>query len=370
VTVDVAESAAPTGPPAAGGETGPIFIVGPSRSGTSLMRALLNAHSDIALAGETHYFDDLRTVVSRPDTGPLSDTDRQRCEDYVLALSHRPFGHVGDPDKGWLSRAELRRAVAAIAPSADAHFEAYCRLMAAREHATRWGEKTPRHIFRTAEIIERYPDARIICMIRDPRGVIASYRGWENQGGFDLDADPEHALTLADDSDRARRTYDLLLLSLLWRSQASAILEARRRFGSNVHVERYETIVEHPEQELEAITTFLDIDFQKEMLDVPVLNSSFEQFESAGGISKAPLQRWRSLLSDREIGTIQHTCGSLMDELGFERLPVKGAVPGTIAHWARLPLSVTRAALANRDRMGNRISYVWHRLTPLARRHA
>ena len=41
----------------------PLFVVGPSRSGTSLMRALLNGHADIALAGETHYFDDLRVTA-------------------------------------------------------------------------------------------------------------------------------------------------------------------------------------------------------------------------------------------------------------------------------------------------------------------
>jgi hypothetical protein len=331
---------------------------------------MLNGHPHIALAGETHYFDDLRTQIRDPARASLSTDERRECEDYFLALSHRPFGHVGDPEMGWLSREELDRAARVLGGSADSYFEAYCKLVATRDQGRRWGEKTPRHIFRIADIVDRYPDARVVCMIRDPRAVIASYRGWKgDKGGFDLAADPDHALTLAEDSDRARRTYDLLLLSLLWRSQAGAIRRARRSFGAaTIHVQRYESLIDEPRGELEAMADFLDVEVVPDMLDVPVLNSSFEQFDTDGGISRAPLHRWRTLLSDNEIGTIQHTCGSLMTDLGFDLVPVRGAAGHTATQWARLPISVTRAALANRDRLGNPASYVWHRLTPLVGR--
>lgn len=352
------------------GDSRPIFVVGPSRSGTALVRAMINGHPDVALAGETHYFDDLRTRIDDPSSPVVSADEQRRCEDYFLALSHRPFGHLGDPEKGWLTRQELELAARELGGSADSYFEAYCKQLAARDEARRWGEKTPRHIFRIADIVDRYPEARVVCMVRDPRAVIASYRGWKgDKGGFDLAGDPDHAATLAADSERARRTYDLLLLSLLWRSQAGAILKARRAFGpATVHVQRYEALVERPAEEVAALARFLDVDEVPEMLDVPVLNSSFEQFDSDGGVSRAPLHRWRTLLSDDEVGTIQRTCGSLMTQLGFELVPGRGTVVHTAVQWARLPVSAGRAALANRDRLGNPASYVWHRLTPLVGR--
>ena len=88
--------------------SGEIFVVGASRSGTNLVRALLNAHSTLWISGETHYFDDLRPRLPGNGTEPLAGDDRERCERYFLALSHRAFGQAGDPDESRFDRDELR----------------------------------------------------------------------------------------------------------------------------------------------------------------------------------------------------------------------------------------------------------------------
>lgn len=349
--------------------TGPVFIVGPSRSGTALVRAVLNQHPRLSVAGETHYFDDLRTRIDHPEDGPLSDVERRRCQDYFLALAHRPFGHGGVPGQGWLDREELEEAAAAIGGGSDAYFEAFCTLAARRDGADRWGDKTPRHVFRIDDIVARYPDARVVAMVRDPRAVIASYANWRNQGGFDLDRDPDHLELIEADQERARRTYDPVLLSLLWRSQAQAILRARAAHPRSVHVQRYEDLVRDPRPHVEAVVRFVGLDFRAELLDVPVLNSSFERFAEGAGLSTAPVDRWRSVLDDGEVAVVQQACRGVMEQLGFERLAVRPGASAVASRWARLPVSVGRAALANRDRLGNPVSYVWHRLTPLVGRH-
>jgi LPS sulfotransferase NodH len=73
-------------------EAAPIFVVGASRSGTNLLRALLNANGEVSISPETHYFDDLRPRLSSGGTAPLEPDDRERCENYFLALSHRAYG--------------------------------------------------------------------------------------------------------------------------------------------------------------------------------------------------------------------------------------------------------------------------------------
>ena len=40
----------------------------------------------------------------------------------------------------------------------DGYFEAFCRVLARRNGAEIWGEKTPRHIFRLQEILTRSAD--------------------------------------------------------------------------------------------------------------------------------------------------------------------------------------------------------------------
>src|SRR5690242_2778675 len=100
----------------------PVFVVGPSRSGTSLLRAALNAHPEFWIVRETHYFDDLRPRL--PDRGAiaLDGDDRERCERYFLALGHRAYGHKGDPSRSAVDRDELRARAAALGSSGDAYF--------------------------------------------------------------------------------------------------------------------------------------------------------------------------------------------------------------------------------------------------------
>jgi GT2 family glycosyltransferase len=96
--------------------TGPIFICGTSRSGTSLLQAALEKNPRVQIAGETHYFDDLRVALGEQALGArLEGAEQRRVEDYLLALSHRPFGHEGDPEQGWMKREALRaRALALV----------------------------------------------------------------------------------------------------------------------------------------------------------------------------------------------------------------------------------------------------------------
>ena len=207
---------------------GPIFICGTSRSGTSVLQSALEKNPRVAIAGETHYFDDLRVALGPAGLNPLVDESaRQHIEDYFLSLSHRPFGHGGNPAQGWMRRESLRARADALGGGADAYFEAFCREWCARSEADIWGEKTPRHVFRLTEMLTRHPEGKAIFMLRDPRAVVASYRDWKNQGGFDFEKDPGHAQTLAAEEARARRSYHPVTIALLWVAAARAASPAK-----------------------------------------------------------------------------------------------------------------------------------------------
>jgi hypothetical protein len=344
-------------------ETPAIFVVGPSRSGTSMMRAILNGHSSVALAGETHYFDDLRVKLGDAARRPLDPDQRERCEDYFLRLSHRPYGHGGDPAQATIDRAELRARAAALGGTGDAHFEAYCRMVAERDGASIWGDKTPRHIFRIGEILGAYPAAKVVAMVRDPRSVVLSYRDWKNQGGFDFERDPEHLETVRRDNERARRSYNPLVLSLLWRSQLQAAVSAADRFGpGRVRIVRYEDVVGDFERTIGGLAGWLGLPYEASMADVPMLNSSFNRFEPTAGVSSQSLERWRTALDRDEIGLIQSACGRLAARHGYEPEPVRARATVLAAQWATLPVSAARAVLVNRDRTGRVVPYVARRV--------
>src|SRR5581483_2194076 len=260
---------------ARGAPVRPVFVVGASRSGTNLVRAILNAHSTLWISAETHYFDDLRPRLGERARVPLAGAVRDECERYFLAQSHRAYGRGGDPQQGRIAAAELRALAQRLGGSGDAYFEAFGRLRAELHGKPAWGEKTPRHAYRIADVLDVFPDARIVCLLRDPRAVVASYRDWHRGAPRDW-LDEENAAGLAAERERSRRSYHPLLASLLWRGVVRAERDAERRFGrARVIVLRFEELAADPEACVRGLCERLGLEFEQQMLEVPVVNSSY-----------------------------------------------------------------------------------------------
>ncbi len=331
-----------------------------------MMRELLTGHATVSIAPETHYFDDLRTTFEAPATQRLAGEELRRVQDYFLAQTHRPFGHGGEAELGWMSRDHLQELADERGGTPDAYFEAYVQLVAKDDSVTIFGEKTPRHVFRIGDILERYPDARIVGMMRDPRAVTASYRDWQNQGGFDLEQDPDHAVILEEEMLRARRSYHPLTLATLWRGQAGSMLNALTEFGpERVFIQKYEDLVADPEPNVRELCDWLGLSFSKDMMNVAMSNSSFSSFNNAHGISTEAVARWKKRLDDTEIALIQSVAKNRMIEAGYRLEPVQPTVAGRIKGYGTFPIALGKSFAANKDRVGNPVSYLTQRLKNL-----
>ena len=332
----------------------PVFVVGASRSGTNLVRAILNAHEAIWISGETHYFDDLRPRLPGVGRDGLDGETRERCESYFLALSHRAFGQAGDPGESRLGRDELRALAAELGGTGDAYFEALCRLRARLHGRDRWGEKTPRHVYRIDDLVQAFPGAKVVCLVRDPRAVVASHRDWHGAAarrGVDESAE------LTADRERTRRSFNVVLMSLLWRGVVRASFAAVRRHGAgSVRIQRFERLAGDPEPEVRELCNWLGLEYRPELLEIPVVNSSYATAED--GVSSEPVDRWRERLSDDEIAVVQSCCGALMNDLGYATQPVSSSTARVAWAWATAPVAAARAAAVNRSRLGRPLQYV------------
>lgn len=346
----------------------PLFIVGASRSGTAMLRSILMQSDIVSLTGETHFFDDLRPRFIGKNLDEMESGDLEKCCDYFRAQTDRPYGKSGNPENSWLSRTELLSAAKKTGTDVDSLFEAYCKLSASRSGAKVWGEKTPRHIFRINDIVEKFPDARFICMIRDPRAVVASYRDWKYQGSASsIEQDEDYKKVISHEEDRTSKSYHIIISSMMWRAAANAALKTQEKLSSKkVKIVRYEDIIAYPEKTISDICDWLEIEYQPEMLAVPLHNSSAFRFQSSAGISQAPQYRWREVLSQNEIAMVQSSVHGPMTKLGYEIEACKKTLPYTIKAYLTLPVSVWKAARANRSRYSSFSTYVVKRLRAAA----
>lgn len=130
----------------------PIFIGGMFKSGTTLLRAMLGQHSNIAAGLETYWFD-----------LDLSGSDVKASREHVTKTA-RLFDI--DPQAAW--------AMAERACRAEAFLDAFMAQVAARQGKSRWAEKTPGNIVHIDRIVAFWPRAKVIHILRDPRDVFSS----------------------------------------------------------------------------------------------------------------------------------------------------------------------------------------------------
>lgn len=147
----------------AGGAERPIFIVGFSRSGTSLLRAMLNAHPNIHISQESAFYQWLA-----PDRLRGCDTAAAWLRGYSRTASFRLLR---------VSPAPALQALPPDLPRAQAGPRAMPLLLgekARRLGRARWGDKTPLHSLRLDAIFRDFPEARVIHVTRHPAGVADS----------------------------------------------------------------------------------------------------------------------------------------------------------------------------------------------------
>jgi Sulfotransferase family len=270
------------------------FIVGVPRSGTTLLRVMLDAHPELAVPPETGFV----LEAARLD-GSGDALRRQLLE--TLTGSHT-WGQMR------VERADLEARLEAIEPfdAADA-VRAFYALYAERFGKRRWGDKTPIYRYRLAEIEEFLPEARFVHIIRDPRDVALSVRGLR----FTPGEDPE---SIARD----------------WRRGVLATREQGAAVSAYIEL-RYEDLVADPEPQLRRLCEAVELRFDPAMLDYA--DTARERLREIGLddpdprnpvpklAAEAPdpsrVRRWKREMRRSDRAAVERVAGDLLEELGY-----------------------------------------------------
>jgi hypothetical protein len=210
-----------------GMSAGPLFVVGMWRSGTSLLYALLNQHSQIGLMYES----DIALLSSLFLLPRKSSWWLNKVDSWNGALTRHKIDSAAIPE----NISDLPGAFSAVA-------QQYAR----KKGATVWGCKSPSYYDCMTELADWFPQAKFIVIWRDPADVCRSIvRAAEKSPWF------------------ARPGMDLRAL-LGYRRMKKEADELERR-GAAIHQLQYDDLVRDPEAALTAICEFISLPFDPRM---------------------------------------------------------------------------------------------------------
>lgn len=238
-----------------------IFVVGNSRSGTTMMGRILGNHPEIFTFHELHFFEQL-VSAEKLQNGITIDEARHL---FAMLLSIQRIGLFAE------RRPEQFKEEATSALPEDVYspFAVYYKFLnyeTLLNHKQIPCEQTPRNIFYLKEIISNDPEARIIFMLRDARDVLLSQKQKWKRRYLGAKHIPFR------ESVRAWSNYHPITISKLWNSSYNS---ARHFFDhSQVHRIRFEDLVNNPSASIKNICGFLGVSYSDQLLEVPNIGSS------------------------------------------------------------------------------------------------
>lgn len=152
--------------------SGPLFVIGSPRSGTSLLRLILTSHSQILIPPECGFIIWLHKKYG--DWQARDNNEPWRRSSFITDLFKcKKF------DTWFQEKAKVERDLIDCQPASYADL---CRVVyfsfasSIRKKFSIWGDKNNFHINHLDELHKLYETARFIHIVRDGRDVACSYR--------------------------------------------------------------------------------------------------------------------------------------------------------------------------------------------------
>ena len=270
----------------------PFFIVGNDRSGTTMLRLILDRGPDAAIPPESMFLTDFAESFERGEP---------RDADAATRFMHEVWNHpkvrlwqlAGEPPEvpSRLSPADLYRLVV------EAPFKAY----AAMHGKPRWGDKTPHYVHHVDHLLALWPRARFVVLVRDGRDVALSLRR--------MPFGPNNAWAAAQ----------------WWARGIRAGARAQREHPDAVLTVRYEDLARRPAGEVRRVCGFLDLGYSDDMLALEEVDPARIVPDQAAwfptlfdGINTSAVERWRREMGTRDQRIFAALAGAELAQCGYE----------------------------------------------------
>ncbi len=275
-----------------------VFIVGVPRSGTTMMREILERSDRIAIARENHFVGHVRRGEGARyyfrQAGDLRDDETLRrivAMIYTGEFQQRSRWREVSPFWRWLPKnieqAELERRLLGAERTERGIFEAMLRAYADAQEKPVMGEKTPAHLAYVDTLLEWFPGARVVHMIRDPRAVYVSDLRRRRQK-------PRRPYSWLGKVPFLLQTVLMTQIIIGWRAAVARHQRYQRQYAGRYTLVRFEDVVREPQMKVPEIFAFLGVAAPTDATDVRVVSHGYNRGEQ--GIDAAAADRWRGYI--------------------------------------------------------------------------
>jgi hypothetical protein len=270
--------------------TGPLFIIGMPRSGTKLLRGLLNEHELIRILPlETNFFHFLDSEWHK--FGDLSDySNFEKFYNSILQVPYfidqsKSYGNI--PCKTWFEMCKDF--------STGQVFESLIRhdVNAPFGSDIIWGDKSPSYIIHIKLLYSNYPTARFIHIVRDVRDYCLSINNAWGKNIF-----------------RAAQR---------WNEDVMKCLQDSKTIPMDSFIQiRYEDLLENPENELSKICKFLEVNFDKTMLKLSKPTENIGTAKDQTGVVKSNTRKYQNNMPPKIQKRIESIAYETLIHCGYE----------------------------------------------------
>lgn len=305
-----------------------VFIVGLPRTGTKLLKNLLENSSEreCQITPENFFLGRFLRKGVRHKMRELGELSQDHTIDKLVELmySGELWGEYWDRLASGdlpVERGRLRQDLLDCDRSEKAIYAVLLQAHVALKENSLLGDKTGPHLYRVPTLLEWFPDAKIVHTFRDPRAVMASEHKKRVRQA-------ERLVTEAREARRSLRAVlywwrarcvgvvSVVYVAFAWSWAARLDRKYKRLYPKNYYLSQYEDLVNHPEASAAKICEFLEIEFQDGMLEPPQVDSSFGQ-QASTGFNKAGLEHWKAYLRPWMLAVNWVFGGRLLKRFGY-----------------------------------------------------
>ncbi|NDG70141.1 MAG: sulfotransferase [Proteobacteria bacterium] len=296
--------------------TYPIFIGGSHKSGTTLLRNLLDGHESLnVLPGDGHgirYAERLYSIDAGHHEFAIVNTILH-CTAMPIAGEQPRWVLGSDPIDyvrvGEIVRQKLGDGSASAKQIFDilAHsFHELSMPASITQLPRKWVEKSTNNIEDAYKLFRLYPRAKFLHIVRHPGAIIAAQKRKQSL------KNREYSL---------RRELETIHQSMRYG------LSNKRLIGNEqYHIIRFEELVSDTENTMRGVAKFLDISYSEILMQPTVFGkyagsntSRFDESVKSGRVDPITSGRWKKELFIDEVNFINSFFGSLLDFYGYAR---------------------------------------------------